>query len=144
MQPFASNRAMLDGMASITLAVKVSLSLSARSLATRRATFTRETTRKSLISPLSEVTVATVRSTGILTPALFWIASYFVAAFVALRDPRKFGLMSLCFVTLLSGVLVFGVMMETRILLEFVPLLTLGSLIASGAYRKPEQVGTQR
>ena len=79
-----------------------------------------------------------------VVPALFWIASYFVAAFVALRDPRKFGLMSLCFVTLLSGVLVFGVMMETRILLEFVPLLTLGSLIASGAYRKPEQVGTQR
>ena len=79
-----------------------------------------------------------------VVPALFWIASYFVAAFVALRDPRKFGLMSLCFVTLLSGVLVFGVMMETRILLEFVQLLTLGSLIASGAYRKPEQVGTQR
>ena len=79
-----------------------------------------------------------------VVPALFWVASYFVAALVALRNPRKFGLMSLCFVTLLSGVLAFGVMMETRILLEFVPLLTLGSLIASGAYRKPEQVGTQR
>jgi hypothetical protein len=78
-----------------------------------------------------------------VVPALFWIASYFVAALVALRDPRKFGLMSLCFVILLSGVLVFGVMMESRILLEFVPLLTLGSLIASGAYRRSAQLGEE-
>lgn len=79
-----------------------------------------------------------------VVPALFWIASYFVAALVALRDPRKFGLMSLCFITLLTGVLLFGVMLETRILLEFVPLLTLGSLIASGAHRRAEQPGTGR
>lgn len=76
-----------------------------------------------------------------VVPALFWIASYVVAALVALRNPRKFGLMSLCFVGLLSGVLIFGVMLETRILLEFVPLLTLGSLIASGAFNRVASAG---
>jgi hypothetical protein len=58
----------------------------------------------------------------------FLVAAIAIAAWLARRDPARFGALALTYVLVIASLLVFGVLVETRIYIVLIPLVVLGAV----------------
>lgn len=73
---------------------------------------------------------------GAASAALFALGySAFLGGLLAWKDPYRFGGLAVFYAAVIASIMLFGVMLETRIYIELTPLLIVGSLVWLGQSR---------